>query len=203
MSRRPLVIVFARAPRLGRVKTRLARGIGAGAALHFHRLTLATLLRRIARDRRWETRIAATPDREASRGRGWPTRIALARQGGGDLGRRMLRALAGAGRRPVAIFGADVPDLDAPRLARALRLLAAHDAVLGPSGDGGYWLIGWRGSRPSPRLLDGVRWSSSHALADTRARLGGRRVALADRLDDVDDAPAPARWLRRSPSTWS
>ena len=199
--RRPLVVVFARSARLGRVKTRLARGIGAGAALRFHRLTLAAILRRLARDRRWETRIAATPDGDARRGRGWPARVRVTRQGRGDLGERMLRAIAGAGGRPVAIVGADVPELGAAAVDRALRLLAAHAAVLGPSGDGGYWLIGWRGARPSPRLLDGVRWSSAHSLADTRTALGWRRVAFADRLDDVDDAAAHARWLRRSPST--
>jgi len=200
MTRRPLVIVFARAPRLGRVKTRLARGAGASAALRFHRLTLAAIVRRLARSGRWETRIATTPDRDAGRGRGWSRGIALAKQGDGDLGTRMLRAIAAAGRRPVAIVGSDVPALDAAAITRALALLAANEVVLGPSGDGGYWLLGWRGPRPSLRLLAGVRWSTPHALADTRARLGRRRLALADRLDDVDDAAGYARWLRPSPS---
>ncbi|MCO6418186.1 hypothetical protein JYK14_18745, partial [Siccirubricoccus sp. KC 17139] len=57
------LILFARAPRLGRVKRRLAAGIGPLAALRFHRAQLATLIRRLGRDRRWRTELALTPDR--------------------------------------------------------------------------------------------------------------------------------------------
>ncbi|MBL8698550.1 MAG: TIGR04282 family arsenosugar biosynthesis glycosyltransferase [Alphaproteobacteria bacterium] len=187
MSRRPLVIVFARVPQLGRVKTRLARDIGTMGAWRFYRSTLAATLRRLRRDRRWELCVAATPDTLA-RG-GWTPRdgVAVRRQGRGDLGVRMLRAIRGAGRRPVAVVGCDIPDLDATAVSRALRLLASHDAVFGPSRDGGYWLIGWRGAPPPPRLLDGVRWSTSAARADSAARLGSRRVGYADILDDVDE----------------
>ena len=199
MTRRPLVIVFARVPQLGRVKTRLARGIGALAALRFYRQTLAQTLRRLGRDPRWETRIAATPDRLALGPWRLRGKIPAQRQGRGALGQRMLRALHGAGRRPVAIVGCDIPDLDARAVSMALSRLASHDAVFGPSSDGGYWLIGLRGVRPSPRLFDGVRWSTAHALADSIARLGGRRIAMAGTLDDVDE-PADLERLRPSPS---
>ena len=198
MRRRPLVIVFARVPQLGRVKTRLARGIGALAALGFYRQTLMTILRRLARDRRWDLEIAATPDRLAAGSWRRPAGIVVRAQGQGDLGRRMLRALRGAGRRPCAIVGCDVPDLDAAAVADALRRLARSDVVLGPSGDGGFWLIGWRGVAPGLRLLDGVRWSTAHARADTLARLTGKRVELARELDDVDESDDLARLqLRR------
>ncbi len=198
MRTRPIVIVFARVPQLGRVKTRLARGIGAIAALGFYRQTLSTILRRLARDRRWDVEIAATPDHLA--GGPWrrPPRIAMRRQGRGDLGRRMLRTLRGAGRRPCVIVGCDVPGLDAAAIADALTRLARSDVVLGPSGDGGFWLIGWRGVPPGLRLLDGVRWSTAHARADTQQRLVGKRIEFAQRLDDVDDARDLARLrLRR------
>ncbi len=198
MRPKPIVIVFARVPQLGRVKTRLARGIGAIAALGFYRETLTSILHRLARDRRWQVEIAATPDRLA--GSRWhrPHRLAVHAQGPGDLGRRMLRALRRAGRRPCVIVGCDVPDLDAAVVAEALARLARSDVVLGPSGDGGFWLIGWRGVAPGLRLLDGVRWSTAHARADTLGRLQGKRVELARMLDDVDDASDLARLgLRR------
>jgi rSAM/selenodomain-associated transferase 1 len=191
-----LVIIFAKAPRLGRVKTRLARGIGALPALRFFRSTLASTYRRLAADRRWQTQIAVTPDQAR---RGWPRGACVIAQGHGDLGQRMWRALHDARRRPVAIVGCDIPDLAADHIATSLRLLASHDAVLGPARDGGYWLIGMRGFVPSPRLFEGVRWSSKHALADTRARLAGWRVALGPTLDDVDEAADLAR-LRPLPS---
>lgn len=201
MSRRPLVIVFARVPQLGRVKTRLARGIGATAALRFYRLSLTATLRHLARDPRFDLRIAATPARARARqfGISLPARIDIVAQRAGHLGRRMLGALRDAGRRPAVIVGCDIPDLDAVAVIEALRALAAAQVVLGPARDGGYWLIGWRGAPPSPRLLDGVRWSTDAAMSDTLARLGARRVARARLLADVDDAADLAR-LRPSPS---
>ena len=204
MRPRPLIIVFARVPQLGRVKTRLARGIGAMAALGFYRQTLSTILHRLTRDRRWDVEIAATPDHPAGRCWRLPARLVLHAQGRGDLGRRMLRALRRSGRRPCAIVGCDVPGLDAAAVADALTRLARSDVVLGPSRDGGFWLIGWRGVAPGLRLLDGVRWSTAQARADTLARLAGKRIEMARELDDVDEAADLVRlrlrrWLSPRP----
>jgi rSAM/selenodomain-associated transferase 1 len=192
--RRRQLIIFAKAPVLGRVKSRLARGIGPSAALAFYRRTLTVLIRRVARDRRWQTVLAVAPDAAARRGRLWPGRCARRAQGSGDLGARMARMFRTSARGPVAIVGADIPDLGARHVARAFRALGSADAVLGPAGDGGYWLIGLRRG-PVPRnLFDPVRWSSEHALADTLANLRGRQVRLLERLDDVDDANDWRRW---------
>jgi len=187
VSDRPLVIVFARVPQLGRVKTRLARGIGHLAALRFYRATLGAIVQRLSADPRWETRIAATPDRLARSG--WRLRrgVAVDLQGHGDLGRRMLRAILRAGRRRVAIVGCDVPALDAAAVDEALRVLAHRDVVFGPSPDGGYWLIGWRGTKPSLRLFDDVRWSASTTRDACVERLRGKRLGYARILDDVDE----------------
>jgi rSAM/selenodomain-associated transferase 1 len=194
MSRRPLVIVFARVPQLGRVKTRLARGIGAGAALGVYRAMLATTLRRLVQDRRFDLRIAATPSGASRRRFGrLPARVELVPQVPGHLGRRMLAALRAAGRRPSVVVGCDIPELDAAAVAEALRALSTGDVVLGPSRDGGYWLIGWRGTAPGLRLLDGVRWSTAFTRADTEACLGLRRLRLGRMLDDVDEAGDLAR----------
>jgi rSAM/selenodomain-associated transferase 1 len=174
------VIVFARAPRLG-VKKRLAAGIGAMAALRFYRAQLAATLRQ-ARDARWRTVLAVTPDHARAR---WPRGIARAGQGHGDLGARMARAL-GRHRRAVLV-GSDIPGLSRADLAAAFRALGRTDAVFGPAEDGGYWLVGYGPRRPS-RPFAGVRWSSEHALSDTLANFVGRRVALIRTLRDVDDA---------------
>ncbi len=174
-SRRHLVI-FAKAPMLGRVKRRLAAGVGALVALRFQRNNTARLL-------------PLTPDRYAAGPRFWRVPCTRIAQGGGDLGQRMARAFARRRVGPVVIIGSDIPAITRPHIAAAFRLLGDHDLVFGPARDGGYWLVGAR-RHPLPRNLFGaVRWSSAHALADTLANVPRRvRVGIAATLDDVDDA---------------
>ena len=176
-----VVIVFARAPRLGAVKRRLARGIGAMAALRFYRGQLAATLA-AARDPRWRLELAITPDHGRAR---WPRGVARVNQGRGGLGARMARAL-GRHRRAVLV-GSDIPGLARDDLAAAFRALGRADAVFGPAEDGGYWLVGMAPRRPARPFAD-VRWSSPHTLGDTLANFAGRRVALLRTLRDVDTA---------------
>ncbi len=187
------LVIFAKAPALGRVKSRLAAGIGAGAALLFYRRSLAAVLRRVGRDRRWCTTLAVTPDRATGR-RLWPLAVPRRPQGRGDLGQRMARVFRRWPPGPVAIIGADIPDITAAHVWRAFRALGNADAVFGPARDGGYWLVGLRRGPALPLLFADVRWSTAHALADTRASLRRHRVALVDRLDDIDDESAYRRW---------
>jgi uncharacterized protein len=196
---RQLVIVFAKAPRYGAVKSRLAKDIGAGEALRFHKTTLAGLLRTVGRDPRWQTTIALTPDRAVhERTVDWPRRSV---QGVGDLGMRMVRALREIGaHRPTLIIGSDIPDITPARISAAFRALGRAPYVLGAATDGGYWLIGARHpERLRARALDNIRWSTSHARADTIARLGAASVAMLPfELEDIDDAPAYHRWRERA-----
>lgn len=193
------VVIFVRAPQLGAVKRRLAVGLGAGAAWRFYRDTTAALLRKLAREPRLTLWLAVTPDRFVRQGRFWPCAIGrrpLRRigQGAGDLGARMGRVFRHLPRGPVVIIGSDIPGIDVAALRAAFGELRAGEAVIGPAGDGGYWLIGLR-RRPMPhrhlpgRLFADVRWSTEHALADTLASLPKDvTVARLHRLDDVDDA---------------
>ncbi|WP_237217525.1 TIGR04282 family arsenosugar biosynthesis glycosyltransferase, partial [Falsiroseomonas oryziterrae] len=135
-----------------------------------------------ARDRRWRTVLAVTPDHASSR---WPRDVPRRAQGRGDLGARMARAL-GWHRRAVLV-GSDIPHLARSDLANAFRALGRADAVFGPSEDGGYWLVGFGPRRPAKPFAR-VRWSSEHALADTLANFAGRRTALLRTLRDVDTA---------------
>ena len=188
------VYVFARAPLIGTVKRRLAADIGDIAAWRFHRETTLTIVRRLARDRRWRTWLAVTPDRRAVTSFRPPPRVERIAQGPGDLARRMARALGRDRARPAIVVGSDIPDIGAAQIARAFAALTSHDAVFGPSPDGGYWLVGVRDMARLPGLFVGVRWSSRHALADTLANMDSRRrVALVDTLADVDDGAALRR----------
>ena len=176
------VVVFARAPRLGAVKRRLARGVGAMAALRFYRGQLGALLGAIAPDRRWRTLLCATPDRARAR---WPRRLPRVPQGRGDLGARMARAMRP--HRRVLVIGSDIPGIGRADIAAAFSALGRAQAVFGPAEDGGYWLVGMGPRRPAHPFAR-VRWSTAHALDDTLGNFTGRKVALLRRLRDVDTA---------------
>lgn len=195
MSRRGVLVMFVRAPRVGTVKSRLARTIGPVAAWRIYREMTATVLNRVAADRRWSTRLAVTPDQYAGPSRFWPAAVPRLPQGAGDLGARMARALKAFPHRPVLIIGSDIPDIGPDQIARAFTALETADYVFGPATDGGYWLVGASPRAPVAHLFDNVRWSSPHALADTLANIDGRRdYALLETLEDVDDAETLARW---------
>lgn len=188
MRRRPLLIVFAKAPLPGAVKTRLGRDIGTVAAWRFYRRTVANLVRRAGRDPRWDTVIAVTPDRYARKILPVFKGLDHIPQGHGDLGRRMARALRWADTRPVVLVGGDIPDLGSTQISQSFQALGHADAVFGPAHDGGFWLVGLRNpKRHTSRLFRRVRWSGPHALADTLANLPrGHRTAHLAPLSDVD-----------------
>jgi hypothetical protein len=183
------VIVFARTPRLGTVKRRLARDIGDRAALRFHTATLIALLRALQACRRFDVVLAITPDRTRIR---LPTRVQRIDQGHGDLGRRMTRALRRY--RRVALMGCDIPQANAADVTAAFRRLGTADAVFGPASDGGYWLIALGPRRPAD-LFGDSRWSTEHALADTLNRFRHHRVGFVRPLSDVDTATDYRRHL--------
>lgn len=179
---RDTVVVFARAPRLGTVKKRLGRDIGARAALRFHRQTLLRLLRDLLADRRFRTVLALTPDGAPDR---LPVRVARIPQGPGDIGRRMDRACRRFPHGRVVIIGCDIPEARARDARAAFRALASADAVFGPATDGGYWLVALGPRRPA-KPFAAARWSTRHALADTLRNFPGRRIAHLRELSDVD-----------------
>lgn len=192
--KRNTVFVFARAPRLGAVKRRLARDIGERAALDFHRATMLALLRGLTEERRFRTVLAVTPDRARFP---LPVHVPRVGQGRGDLGARMQRAAARVPHGRVVIIGCDIPDARPTDVLAAFRALGRADAVFGPAEDGGYWLVGFSLRRPA-RPFAAVRWSTTHALADTLANFRRRRVAFLRTLRDVDTAQDLNR-LRRVP----
>ncbi len=206
MTRWPMdrrLIIFAKAPRLGRAKTRLARDIGAVEATRFYRTQTARLLRRLGPDPRWRTHVAITPDTDRERvGRGldpWPNDLIRMPQGRGGLGQRMERALGAGGPGQVVLIGSDIPEITAAHVARAFHALGGAQAVFGPAEDGGFWLVGLRGRALARGLFRNVRLSTPHALEDTLAKLINRvPVRLVDRLADIDSGADLARWRARS-----
>ena len=199
------IVVMAKPPLAGRAKTRLSAEVGPARAAAFCRAATGRLLARLGADPRWTVRLCVNA-RPGERYACWPRGVRRMPQGGGSLGDRMRRAAGALPPGPVVILGTDTPQAEPADVAAAFAALGAHDAAFGPSGDGGYWLIGLARRRPAPGLYEGVRWSSEHALADTRASLPrGFRVATLRTLTDVDDAAGLAalmdEWgpVRRGP----
>ena len=192
LSVHPTLIVFLRAPRLGAVKRRLARDVGALAAWRFYRQNAARLLREVGGDACWRCVLCVTPPAFAGEGRFWPAHLERLGQVPGDLGRRMAAAVATRPAGPTMLVGGDVPGLGRDQVARAFRCLGRADLVFGPARDGGFWLAGVSPRRGAPgriatQIFHDVRWSGRHALSDTLANVPAHySVAMLERLRDVD-----------------
>lgn len=182
------VIVMAKHPEPGRVKTRLARVLGDDKACALYRACILDLAERLAAMPyrvTWAYTPATAPFADLVPGARCRPQV------DGDLGARMADAIAhelADGLGPVLVIGADAPHLPAARLAEAGRALGGvADVVLGPAEDGGYYLIGLRA--PAPELFAGIPWSTSDVLAATRARAAakGLRVHLLATEFDLDE----------------
>lgn len=183
---KPTLIIMVKEPHPGRVKTRLGRGIGRVGAAWWFRHQTRRLLRRL-RDPRWQIVLAVSPDVEGLKSRVWPADLPRWPQGRGDLGARMVRMLRAVPHGSACLIGADIPGITPAHIAEAFAALGNHDAVFGPAPDGGFWLIGLRHPRRHPPgFFRNVRWSTAHALADSRATLPDHWIAACATLRDVD-----------------
>ena len=182
------LVVMARVPIVGAVKTRLARSIGAANAHRLYRAWVSDLAAKLSRlpaqvTWLWTPAGADHPD------------LGLRAQHGtqcdGDLGVRMTAAIArqwNVTARPVIVLGVDAPHLDVEWLRTGARCLqAGTDVVIGPADDGGYWTIGVRA--PLPFLFEDVPWGTGKVFASTmdRIRACGASSVLLPRTFDVDE----------------
>lgn len=185
----PALVVLARHPEAGRVKTRLAASIGDGAAAALYRAFLLDLGRRLADHPAWVLHWAFTPADAP-----FPADIAGGEkafaQTGGDLGDRMASAIErvlAEGHRSAVLIGSDVPHVPISTLEDAFRHLAAGaPLVLGPAEDGGYFLVG---ATSLPPVFCDIRWGGSGVLEATiaAARRAGIEPALVAPTYDIDD----------------
>lgn len=177
------VILFAKYPAPGRVKTRLIGPLTPAEAAELHRRCLLATLRMLAQVPDIGIILAGDPDdslaafaklaaEEALPIEYWP-------QGGGSLGRRLsgaVRRAIDAGCRRVLLLGCDSPTLAPDVLTRAVQTLRDYDMALGPALDGGYYLLGVRARRPDGEavpfetLFDGIDWGTQRVADQTRDR---------------------------------
>ncbi len=202
------LILFTRFPEAGVTKTRLIPALGpAGAADLQRRMTAHVLaraealarLRAVAIEVRFE---GGTEDHM----RAWlGSGLRYRRQGGGDIGARMRRALADAFKKRVeraVLIGSDIPGISVDLLATAFDRVEDDGIVLGPAADGGYYLIGvcrpvW--DRGAAQIFRGIPWGGAQVLAATRERIDalGFKIVLLDTLADIDRPEDLALWEQR------
>jgi rSAM/selenodomain-associated transferase 2/rSAM/selenodomain-associated transferase 1 len=199
MSKAPCerLIIFTRYPEPGKTKTRLIPALGArGAAELQRRMTQHTL----AKARKlMDLRPAAIEIRYAGGSaalmRNWlGPQLDYASQHDGDIGRRMRLAFDEAfrsGTQAAVIIGTDIAGITVGTLAKAFEDLKENDVVIGPAGDGGYYLIGiqracW--AKAESRLFEGINWGTEHVFSKSLkiAKDSALRVGLLETLDDVD-----------------
>lgn len=182
------LILMAKAPKLGQVKTRLAAGIGGPGATKFYRHLQSRLIHQLSRDPRWQATLALTPD-IACNAPPLPhysaIEISVIPQGSGSLGKRMQSLFEAFAPTPTLIIGTDIPAITNNEIAAAFKTLAKYQVIFGPSGDGGYWCVGQQNRPRSLNLFENVRWSGPHALKDSLKGTKGS-IGLTGELKDVD-----------------
>ena len=188
------VIVFARTPVLGTVKTRLAASVGDSRALEVYQVLAAHVLHAIClADRTFTVTVAYTPDSDDSREgmASWLRSIScrpdrLQAQTAGDLGARMQAAIAAALARAhnAIVVGTDCPSVTAKTVEDTIEALRAHPCVLGPALDGGYYLIAT--TRADLPVFQQMQWSTENVFAQTLARLSAERIPVATLAPERD-----------------
>ncbi len=185
------VALFVRQPIPGRVKTRLARDLGDGAACELYGAMVADILSQITNS---ELPLFLFHDGSSDAGLPLTWLAASAqviRQTGDSLGERMTAAIEqtfSAGYEYVVVTGSDIPGISAPILHEAVSELDSQDVVIVPAFDGGYCLIALRRDHFSPVIFRDIPWSTSRVLSSTieRCEANGQTFKLLEPLQDID-----------------
>jgi len=182
-----VLLIFIKNPVLGAVKTRLARTLGDAEALRIYHILLEKT-RQAALETRAERRLFYSERIET--GDVWAeSAFQKFVQHGNDLGARMadaFRQTFADGAERVLIIGSDCPELNSTLLNEAFFQLEHCDFVLGPTPDGGYYLLGMR--RFEPSVFENIAWSTETVRAATLEKIHalGKTCALLPELSDVD-----------------
>lgn len=196
------LILFARYPVAGRVKTRLVPALGAEAAVGLHRRLVLRTLRTahgVCQAKNIELQIHFDGGTQEAMSHWLGSTWRYRRQGEGDLGERMAEAFDDSfreGASATVVIGSDCPSLSPAPVLAAFDALQSHSVVFGPATDGGYYLVGL--TRPIPRLFQGVPWGTNSVLKESLAILSGNgdKPALLEPLDDLDRPEDLSSWQR-------
>lgn len=209
MSGSRALLVFAKTPKPGKVKTRLLAAVSAEVAAALHEACIADTLRLVRKMRGCDVIVFEGGGTGYFRGlvkkqkRGVCVRVLPQR--GAELGARMenaFRKCFAMGYREVVVIGTDTPWMGAERVRKAFAELKANDVVIGPAEDGGYYLLGMR--KFAPGIFRGIPWSTERVLELTlkvivRGKLRGKLLRRDFDLDRPGDLKRARRMLKRRP----
>ncbi len=190
---RNLVIVFAKNPVPGKAKTRLSKDIGQGQAMVVYRdlLRYTSALVEKVNAHRWVSYADFLNPCDM-----WPAdKFQKSVQSSGNLGDRMVSAFQKAHAErfeSMVLIGTDAYDLNTEDIEQAFQALKSNDLVLGPTHDGGYYLIGM--NRPWPELFEGIEWSTDSVFSTTlekarKSKLSTFILPKKSDIDHVEDIP--------------
>jgi uncharacterized protein len=209
MSGSRALLVFAKTPKPGKVKTRLLAAVSADVAAALHAACIEDTLRIARQMRGCDAFVFAAGGtgyfRRLVKKKGSGARLQVLPQRGADLGARMenaFRKCFAMGYREVAVIGTDTPWMGVERVRRAFAELKANDVVIGPAEDGGYYLLGIR--KMVAEIFRGIPWSTERVMALTLQKIGvlKLRTKLLRRdfdLDRPEDLQTAKRMLKRKP----
>lgn len=196
--RRARLLIYAKPPRMGLAKTRLAAGGGLTEARRIAHFTLSRTMR-AALASGCDTHLYLSPRTALGESLGglWPAHLPRHDQGPGTLTEKLAKGLSEAPNGPVLFIGTDAPDISPALIRQAVRALARNDAVFGPAEDGGFWLFGLNKCPGLPAIFQNVRWSGPHAMADLKKNLPGNWcVQIMQQLQDIDEQTDWKDWSR-------
>ena len=188
-----ILIIFVKYPDPGKVKTRIARELGAEKAADIYSLIAGSVIENVSGSDKYRTVFFFDPPEMENGIRQWLGRddVTYEPQSGNTIGERMSDAFErvfSGGAEKAVLIGTDVPEITGETVNRAFRLLEFEDAVIGPAEDGGYYLLGLK--KPEPLLFDDIEWGSDSVYKRTVERIEKLDLSYKplDTLRDVDTA---------------
>jgi uncharacterized protein len=198
-----LLVIFAREPVAGKVKTRLAGDVGYKAAARLYGLMMSHVVRDVLSPC-YDIWLCKTPESREAYFREMVPGAVISNQVEGDLGARMsysFRSGFAAKYKRICMIGTDCPGISTHDIIQAFDILNKYELVLGPSFDGGYYLIGL--SKFHPELFEGISWSTGSVLSETIGKASFLDIGYASLCarGDIDDIAGLTEYIRKNPGT--
>jgi rSAM/selenodomain-associated transferase 1 len=195
------VIIFAKYPADGKVKTRLGKTLGSEIAVRFYKAMAEHTFEACLSlpEENYDIYLFYDQYDASESVRQWvPADFSLHLQEGNDLGEKMKAAfnvIFGKGYKKVTIIGTDCPELNAEIILKSFEELSEYNICLGPSADGGYYLLGM--NKYYPLLFDDIKWSSPRVLSETIKKVKANNLSMfiLPRLIDIDTGKDLRQWL--------
>lgn len=199
------IILFVKYPAEGKVKTRLAKSIGNPKAAKIYTALAEHVVKKMKRLKNSYNYIFYSDESEKEKIKKWIRgNFFYAPQKGDDLGERMSNAFKlvfGHSAEKVLIIGTDIPDLSTKIINDAIKKLDYYDVVIGPSPDGGYYLLGMK--KFTPKLFENITYSTNTVFEDTIQRIkdGNLSYHILETIEDIDTEDELRNWLDGSDET--